>query len=54
MLEKFAKTLERHFEGILAYFDFDCLSTALSKVPTIKSRLCREKPMDIETWRFSN
>jgi len=27
MLEKFARTLERHAEGILAYFDFDCLST---------------------------
>lgn len=27
MLEKFAKTLKRHFEGILAYFDFDCLSS---------------------------
>ena len=27
MLEKFAKTLERHFEGILAYFDFDGLSS---------------------------
>ncbi|MFZ3044799.1 MAG: ISL3 family transposase [Desulfatirhabdiaceae bacterium] len=27
MLKKFATTLEDHFEGILAYFDFDCLST---------------------------
>jgi len=27
MLTKFAKTLETHFEGILAYFDFDGLST---------------------------
>ena len=27
MLTKFARTLEKHFEGILAYFDFDCLST---------------------------
>jgi len=27
MMEKFATTLEEHFEGILAYFDFDCLST---------------------------
>jgi transposase len=27
MLRKFAKTLEKHFEGILAYFDFDGLST---------------------------
>jgi len=27
MLEKFAKTLEQHYEGILAYFDFDSLST---------------------------
>jgi transposase len=27
MLKKFAKTLEKHFEGILAYFDFDGLST---------------------------
>ncbi len=27
MLKKFATTLEGHFEGILAYFDFDCLST---------------------------
>jgi transposase len=27
MLKKFAKTLERHLEGILAYFDFDSLST---------------------------
>ena len=27
MLRKFATTLEEHFEGILAYFDFDCLST---------------------------
>jgi transposase len=27
MLKKFATTLEEHFEGILAYFDFGCLST---------------------------
>jgi transposase len=27
MLLKFAKTLEKHLEGILAYFDFDGLST---------------------------
>ncbi len=27
MLEKFTTTLEKHFEGVLAYFDFDCLST---------------------------
>ena len=27
MLKKFAVTLERHFDGILAYFDFDSLST---------------------------
>jgi transposase len=27
MLRTFATTLEKHFEGILAYFDFDCLST---------------------------
>ena len=27
MLEKFANTLEQHCEGILAYFDFDSLST---------------------------
>jgi len=27
MFTKFAKTLERHFEGILAYFDFNGLST---------------------------
>lgn len=27
MLNKFADTLERHFDGILAYFDFDFLST---------------------------
>jgi transposase len=27
MLSKFAKTIEKHLEGILAYFDFDCLST---------------------------
>lgn len=27
MLKKFANTLDRHFNGILAYFDFDSLST---------------------------
>jgi transposase len=27
MLKKFADTLERHFDGILAYFDFNSLST---------------------------
>lgn len=27
MLQKFSKTLGRHLEGILAYFDFDGLST---------------------------
>ncbi len=27
MLLKFAKSLEKHLGGILAYFDFDCLST---------------------------
>jgi transposase len=27
MLMKFAKTLARHLEGLLAYFDFDGLST---------------------------
>jgi len=27
MLKKFSETLEKHFEGILAYFDYDSLST---------------------------
>ena len=27
MLKKFITTLLNHFEGILTYFDFDCLST---------------------------
>ena len=27
MLEKFGNTLEKHFEGILAYFDYGALST---------------------------
>ncbi|MDH3347263.1 MAG: ISL3 family transposase [Desulfobulbaceae bacterium] len=27
MLKKFSDTLEKHFDGILAYFDFDALST---------------------------
>lgn len=27
MLKKFANTLEKHFDGILAYFDYDSLST---------------------------
>lgn len=54
MFEKFAKTLEKHFEGILAYFDFDSLSTVLLKAPTTRSRQCGERLTDTGTWIFSN
>ena len=55
MLEKFATTLEEHFEGILAYFDFDCLSTgppegANNKIKTMQREAygCR----DIKFFKF--
>jgi transposase len=51
MLEKFAKTLEKHFEGILAYFDFDSLSTGPlegtnNKIKTMQRKAYGYRDMD--------
>ena len=51
MLLKFAKTLERHFEGILAYFDFDGLSTGPlegtnNKIKTMQRKAYGYRDMD--------
>lgn len=51
MLEKFAKTLERHFDGILAYFDFDSLSTGPlegtnNKIKTMQRKAYGFRDMD--------
>ena len=39
MLKKFAKTLEKHFEGILAYFDFETGQTIVDYRPAIQETL---------------
>lgn len=51
MLEKFSKTLEKHFEGILAYFDFDSLSTGPlegtnNKIKTMQRKAYGYRDMD--------
>jgi transposase len=51
MLLKFAKSLERHLEGILAYFDFDCLSTGPlegtnNKIKTMQRKAYGYRDMD--------
>ncbi len=51
MLEKFAKTMERHFEGILAYFDFNSLSTGPlegtnNKIKTMQRKAYGFRDMD--------
>ena len=51
MLLKFAKTLERHLEGILAYFDFDGLSTGPlegtnNKIKTMQRKAYGYRDMD--------
>jgi transcriptional regulator with AAA-type ATPase domain len=51
MLKKFATTLEDHFEGKLAYFDFDCLSTGPlegtnNKIKTMQRKAYGYRDMD--------
>jgi transposase len=51
MLMKFAKTLARHLEGILAYFDFDGLSTGPlegtnNKIKTMQRKAYGNRNMD--------
>jgi len=51
MLLKFAKTLEKHLEGILAYFDFDGLSTGPlegtnNKIKTMQRKAYGYRDMD--------
>ena len=51
MLLKFSKTLERHLEGILAYFDFDGLSTGPlegtnNKIKTMQRKAYGYRDMD--------
>jgi len=51
MLEKFANTLEQHYEGILAYFDFDSLSTGRlegtnNKIRTMQRQAYGYRDMD--------
>jgi transposase len=51
MLMKFAKTLARHLEGILAYFDFDGLSTGPlegtnNKIKTMQRKAYGYRDMD--------
>ncbi len=51
MLLKFSKTLEKHLEGILGYFDFDGLSTGPlegtnNKIKTMQRKAYGYRDMD--------
>jgi transposase len=51
MLLKFARTLERHLEGVLVYFEFDGLSTGPlegtnNKIKTMQRRSYGYRDMD--------
>ncbi len=52
MLKKFAKTLDRHFEGILAYFDFDSLSTGPLEGTNNKIKTMQRKAYGFRDMEF--
>ncbi len=52
MLEKFAQTLEKHFEGILAYFDFDSLSTGPLEGTNNKIKTMQRKAYGYRDMKF--
>ena len=52
MLNKFAKTLERHFDGILAYFDYDSLSTGPLEGTNNKIKTMQRKAYGFRDMEF--
>ena len=52
MLKKFAKTLKRHFDGILAYFDFDSLSTGPLEGTNNKIKTMQRKAYGFRDMEF--
>ncbi|NNF47032.1 MAG: hypothetical protein HKN69_09690 [Desulfofustis sp.] len=52
MLKKFAHTLERHFEGKLASFDFDSLSTGLLEGTKNKIKTMQRKAYGFKDMEF--
>jgi len=52
MLEKFAKTLDKHFEGILAYFDFNSLSTGPLEGTNNKIKTMQRKAYGFRDMEF--
>ncbi len=52
MLEKFAKTLKRHFDGILAYFDYDSLSTGPLEGTNNKIKTMQRKAYGFRDMEF--
>ena len=53
MLERFADILEKHEEGILAYYGYP-ISTGLWKAPTPRSRPCNLRLKGSETANSTN
>ncbi len=52
MLEKFANTLERHFDGILAYFDFGSLSSGPLESTDNKIKTMQRKAYGLRDMEF--
>jgi len=52
MLKKFANTLDRHFEGILAYFDFNSLSTGPLEGTNNKIKTMQRKAYGFRDMEF--
>lgn len=52
MLKKFATTLEEHVNGILAYFDFDCLSTGPLEGTNNKIKIMQRKAYGYRDMEF--
>jgi transposase len=52
MLRKFAKTLERHFDGILAYYDFNSLSTGPLEGTNNKIKTMQRKAYGFRDMEF--
>ena len=52
ILEKSAKTLEEHFDGILAAFDFDCLSTGPLEATNNKIKTMQRKAYGFMEMEF--
>lgn len=52
MLKKFANTMDKHFEGILAYFDFDSLSTGPLEGTNNKIKTMQRKAYGFRDMEF--